>query len=414
MLNNSQWSVLTALAIGLLIGVERERRKGAGPGRAPAGLRTFAIVGLLGGLSAATGETGLVLISGAFVAVATIVAYALSDRQDLGLTGEVALVATFILGVLAQSQPILALEVGIIVTALLAFRVELHRFVRERISDQELLDALTLAICAVVILPMLPNRAVDPFGLLNPFTLWRLAVVAMALSWGGYIAQRLVGARYGLLVAGLAAGFVSSTACVAAMGGRSRAEPALQAASAAGAVASFVGSLAYLSAVTAAVSPSLLMPLAPSLAIAILFILIYAAWLARGSASPAEAHEPQGRAFNRMGVVVFVALIGGFSILSELLIRWLGPSAALGGALIMGLADAHAAAVSMATLFTGGRVDATTAAIGVLLAVTTNMVVKIPTAFVSGSRPFALRVSLGAGLVLAGLWIGSAASRLLS
>jgi uncharacterized membrane protein (DUF4010 family) len=94
----------------------------------------------------------------------------------------------------------------------LAFRVQLHRFVRDRMTDQELLDALTFAIAAVVILPMAPNHAVDPFGLINPFTLWRLAVVAMALSFLGHVAQRLLGARYGLLVAGLAAGLVSSTA----------------------------------------------------------------------------------------------------------------------------------------------------------------------------------------------------------
>jgi uncharacterized membrane protein (DUF4010 family) len=196
-LNRPEWPLLVALAIGLLIGLERERRKGEGTSRSPAGLRTFALVGLLGGVTALSGDVAFVVI-----------AYGLGDRKDPGLTGEVALVATFSLGVLAQTRPVVAFETGVVIAALLAFRVQLHTFVRKRISDQELLDALTFAVAAVVILPLLPNRAVDPFGLLNPFTLWRLAVVAMALSFLGYGAQRLLGGRNGLLVAGLAAGLV--------------------------------------------------------------------------------------------------------------------------------------------------------------------------------------------------------------
>ena len=216
LLSRPEWPLLVALAIGLLIGLERERRKGEGASRSPAGLRTFALVGLLGGVVALIGNSGLVLGGGVFVALGALTAYGLGDRKDPGLTGEVALVVTYGLGVLAQTRPAIALEAGVIVAGLLAFRVQLHRFARERITDQELLDALTFAIAAVVILPLLPNRVVDHFGLLNPFTLWRLAVVAMALSFLGYVTQRLFGGRYGPLVAGLAAGLVSSTAAVAA------------------------------------------------------------------------------------------------------------------------------------------------------------------------------------------------------
>ena len=84
------------------------------------------------------------------------------------------------------------------------------------------LDGIAFAIAAAVVLPMLPNRALDPFGLFNPFTLWRLVVVVMGLSAFGYVAQRLAGARYGLVIAGLAGGLVSATAAVAAMAHRSR------------------------------------------------------------------------------------------------------------------------------------------------------------------------------------------------
>ena len=409
LLTRPEWSLLVALAIGLLVGLERERQKGKGPSRAPAGLRTFAIVGLLGGVTAISGHEGLVVMAAAFVALGALAAYALGPREDPGLTGEVALVLTFALGVLAQARPALAVEVAVVVTALLAFRVPLHRFVRDRISDQELRDALTFALAALVVLPLIPNRSVDPFGLLNPFVLWRLAVIAMALSFLGHMAQRLVGARYGLLVAGLAAGLVSSTAAVAAMGGRSRAQPALASASAAGGVASMIGSLAYLGAILGAVSPDLVLTLAIPLALSAVLMLGYAGWLVRGTTSKATPKaDDDGRAFNGVAILLFVALVGGFSVVSELLVRGLGAGGALAGAAVMGLADAHAAGASMAALLASGKLGMAAATIGVILTLTTNMAVKIPTAFLTGSRAYALKVTVGAGLLLAGLWIGCA------
>jgi uncharacterized membrane protein (DUF4010 family) len=404
-----EWPLAVALAIGLLIGLERERRKGEGSGRAAAGLRTFGLVGLLGGVAALVGDAGLVLLAGGFVALGALAAYALGDREDPGLTGEVALVVTYALGVLAHTRPAVAFGVGVVVAALLAFRVQLHRLVRDRITDQELLDALTFAIAAVVILPLLPNRPIDHFGLLNLFILWRLAVVAMALSFLGYVAQRLLGGRYGLLIAGLAAGFVSSTAAVAAMGARAKARPDLAAAGAAGAIASMIGSLGYLLAIIGAVSPPLIVTLAPALGLSAFLMLAYAFWLVRRTPRIAN-DDPVGRAFNGGAVFLFVALVGAFSLVSELLIRWLGAPGALIGAAVMGLADAHAAAVSMATLMAGGRAPEAAAAIGVVLALTTNMAVKVPTAFMTGGRAYGRQVTIGVLLLIAGLWIGGVAA----
>lgn len=411
-LSRPEWPLLTALAIGLLIGLERERRKGGGSTRSAAGLRTFGLVGLLGGVAAMVGNAGLVLLAGGFVALGALAAYWLGDRKDPGLTGEVALVVTYALGVLAQTRPAVAFEAGVVVATLLAFRVQLHRFVRDRITGQELLDALTFAIAAIVILPLLPNRPVDPFGLLNPFTLWRLAVVAMGLSFLGYVAQRLLGGRYGLLVAGLAAGLVSSTAAVAAMGARAKAQPDSAAASAVGAIASMIGSLGYLVAIMGAVSPQLIVALAIPLGLAALLMLAYATWLVRRTPMTANG-DSVGRAFNGGAVLLFVTLVGAFSLVAELLIRWLGARGALIGAAVMGLADAHAASVSMATLQAGGRVALTAAAIGVALTLTTNMAVKVPTAFVTGGRVYGRQVTIGVVLLLTGLWAGLLLARVL-
>jgi uncharacterized membrane protein (DUF4010 family) len=403
-----EWPLLIALAIGLLIGVERERHNRANGDTAAAGLRTFAIIALMGAITAIIGNEALIGTVAAFVGLAALLGHVIGLRKDSGMTGEVALVATFALGILAVANAALALVAGVVIAALLAFRSPLHRFARDWLSDQDLLDGLTFALAAIVILPMLPDRTIDPYGLINPFTLWRLAVIAMAVSSLGYVAQRLAGARYGLLIAGLAAGLVSSTAAVAAMGARSRADEKLSGPAAAGAVASLIGSLAYLVAVIGAVSPKLLPALALPLAFAAACLLVYAAFLVRGAPALTGEITPAGRAFNTLSVLVFVALVGGFSMVSELLVRWLGTSGVLIGAAAMGLADAHAAAASTAALTAAGRVGLAAGAMAVLIALTTNMAIKIPVAYASGNRGFAIRVAGGAALLIVALWIGYA------
>jgi uncharacterized membrane protein (DUF4010 family) len=208
-----------ALGIGLVIGAERERRKGEGPSRRGAGIRTFAIVALLGGIVAMLDSEALLVVGALLVGAIAVVAYWLGDREDPGFTSEVTIVLTYCLGALAEHAP-------------------LHRISRNVLTDDELRDALLFAVAAMVVLPLLPNRTVGPFGVLNPFTLWRLVVVLMAMSGAGYIAQRTLGPRYGLALAGLGGGFVSSSATIAAMGTRARADPDVLRPAVAGAAAS--------------------------------------------------------------------------------------------------------------------------------------------------------------------------------
>ncbi len=116
--------------------------------------------------------------------------------------------------------------------------------------------------------------------------------------------------------------------------------------------------------------------------------------------------EHVDRAFNGISIILSAALVGGFSLVSEFLIRWLGEPGAFVGAAILGLADAHATSVSMATLAAGDRLTVVAAAAGVVLTLTTNMAVKIPTAFVAGSQSYGRHVTIGVGLLLVGLWSG--------
>ena len=400
-----EWSIAVALAVGLLIGAERERRKVETDTHRPAGVRTFALVGVLGGVSALIG-VAMNLLACAFVVVGALAGYVAGGRRDRDLTGEVALVATFVLGSLARERPALAMETGVLVAALLAYRQQIHRLVRDTLTEQELLDGMAFAIAAAVILPILPNRTLDPFGLFNPFTLWRLVVVAMAMSAIGYCALRIVGARFGLVVAGLAGGLVSATAAVGAMAQRSRADVSMAAPSAAGAIAALFASIVYMLGLVVAVSPDLLHDLALPLTSAAIVMLGYAAVLGLRTTAAESGPAPTGRAFNFGQALVFVGIVASFMALSRGLESYMGAAGAMVGAATTGLVDAHAAAVSMAALFTTRQITETTAALAVLTGLTTNMLIKIPVALTLGAPPYAMRVTLGIALTLAGLWSG--------
>ncbi len=200
-LNGSQWHLLVALGIGLLIGLERERRKGHGPDREAAGVRTFALVALLGGLCAAFGGVAVLAVCAAFIAVAGLAAYTIRRNDDPGLTTQVALMTTFLLGALTSRDAALAAALAVIVAVLLVARTLLHRFVRDSLSEQEVHDGLIFATAALVVLPFVPNDELGPYGVFNPFVIWRLVVIVMAIGAVGYAGIRLFGARLGLAVA---------------------------------------------------------------------------------------------------------------------------------------------------------------------------------------------------------------------
>ena len=246
-----------ALGVGLLIGIERERAKGTGPRRAAAGVRTFMLLGLVGALAHLVGEIGT-LVAGIFVTLAMLASYRRSQAADPGLTTEMAMLVTFFLGVLAMQAMPIAAGLGVVVALVLASKSTLHRFTRQVLSAQELHDLLLLTAAAFVVLPLLPDRTIDPWDAINPRKLWLLVVAVMAVSSAGYVALRAFGSRLGLALAGLAGGFVSSTATIAAMADRAKASPESSASFASAGLVSNVGTIIQLTIVLAALSPELL------------------------------------------------------------------------------------------------------------------------------------------------------------
>ncbi len=399
--------LVVSLAIGLLIGVERERRKGAGSERATAGIRTFALAALAGGLSLAFGGE-LVLVAVALVIGALAVAgYRRSSPRDPGLTTEVALVTTVLLGALAVRQPSLASGLAVGVVVLLAARTRLHRFVRRVLTEQELHDALVFAAAALVILPLTPDRAIGPLSVLNPRTVWRLAVIFMAISGAGYLSLRLLGPGIGLALSGFVSGFVSSSATIAAMGARAKENKALRRAAVAGAVLSTVATFVQMAVLLAATSRATLWQMRWALLFGGVAAGVYAlAFAIRGLRSRAD-HAPRGRPLRLWMALVFAAALTLATVTSEAIHQWLGARGLILAAAVAGFADTHAAATAIASLAAAGRITASDAVLPILAGLTTNTLTKMILAAVAGDRGYALAIIPGLLVVIGAAWAGA-------
>ena len=247
------WIPLSAaVGIGLLVGLERERRKSLGPRRIQAGIRTFTLVSLLGAASASAQADWILPAMVVALAALMATAYACSAAPDAGITTGAALLLTLALGALAMREPEVAVSIGVVATIVLAARARLHDFVRRTITDEELRDGLVLAAAALVILPFIPDRYVGPMQAFNPRTTWIIVVLIMSAGAMGHVAQRMLGATWGLAAAGFAAGFVSSLATVGTMGARARQVPAALRAAVSGALMSCVATVIQLAAVSSA------------------------------------------------------------------------------------------------------------------------------------------------------------------
>ena len=394
-----------SLGIGLLIGVERERRKGEGSDRAPAGIRTFALASLAGGLSLAFGGEAVLVATALVIGALIAVGYGRSRGRDPGLTTEVALVTTVLLGALAVREPGLASGLAVGVVALLASRSRLHRFVRRVLTEQELHDAIIFAAAALVILPLTPDRPIGPLGVLNPRTLWRLAVIFMAISGSGYIALRALGPGIGLSVSGFVSGFVSSSATIAAMGARARENASVRPAAVAGAVLSTVATVVQLTALLAATSRPTLSAMRWPLVFAGASAVAYAlAFAVRGARSRSGGEKTKGRAFRLPIAVVFAATVSLATLASAGIHQWLGDRGLLLATAVAGFADAHAAAIAAASLVAAGKVAAPEAVLPILAGLTTNTVTKVALAVLSRDRAYALEVIPGLLAVIGAAW----------
>jgi len=359
------------------------------------------------GVSYRLGGEGLLAVTTLALAGFGAVAYWRSHTKDPGLTSETALLLATLLGGLAQREIAIASGIAVVVTILLAARTPLHHFVRSVLSQEELTDALIFVAMVLVVLPLTPNRYLGPFGAINPRTIWKIVILMISISAGGYIAVRLVGARFGLPVAGFASGFVSSTATIGAMGARAAHEPTLARPAVAGAVLSNVATVIEMALVLAAISPPVLRLLRVPLIAAGIVATAYGALLMLLSARHrVSQHSHPGHAFSLKTALGLGGTIAVVLLLSAALNAWFGERGVLAAAAIAGFADTHSAAVSVASLVAANKMAARDAVVPILAGLTTNTVSKVVFASVAGGRRFAAQVIPGLVLMIAAIWIG--------
>lgn len=384
-----------ATGCGLLVGLEREHRKSQGIDHRAAGIRTFTVTAALGALAFGSGGVVLVAVGAAFLGALLAVGYYRRAARHPGVTNELALIATYLVGVQACLSPGIAAAAAAGLAALLAARGRLHRFATELLSEQELHDGLLLAALGLVVLPLVPDTPIALLAGINLRPLAAMVVLLLLMQALGHVALRALGARGGLAAAGFFGGFVSSTATVAAMGARARDEPGRLTWLAGCAGLSTVATWVQAIALVTALAPGLAVAVAPA-AIAGLAgaALCSAALLARAPhTDTADVAIPRDEsALSLPAALAIAGLLGGVTLGVTLAQQRFGTAGAMAGAALAGLADAHSPIASLAALGAAGGIHAREVTLGMLFAISANSMTRMVVSFATGGPAFFVRV----------------------
>ncbi|MFC7537222.1 MgtC/SapB family protein [Sphingomonas sp. GCM10030256] len=389
-----------SLACGLMIGVERGwRLRDEAPGSRVAGVRTYTLLGGGGGIVAIAGTTLGTAVSAAlsFTITAGLAVAYWRDPAARDATSFVAAILAFALGLLAGAgQPQLAVAGAAVATLILATRQQSHGFIA-RMNDRDVHAFARYAVIAGAILPFLPNRSMGPLGAWNPFQLWLVVVLVTGFSFAGYIANRTMGARRGVLATALIGGAYSSTAVTASLSqrlGKGEAGP-------------FTAGILLASAVmylrvlilVAILSPSTLPHLTVIVGPAVLGAILVAAWAWLRAPRPAEdGADVPGNPVELLPAFGFVAIVA----LAAVATRWaqarFGESGVATSLFLTGSFDVDAAIVTLSGL-PEAAIDRRLAAIALAGTIVANMAVKILV-----TALYARRTGVGA---LAGLTVSA-------
>jgi uncharacterized membrane protein (DUF4010 family) len=379
---NVTFRLAVALALGLIIGMERGWQSRESPqGLRTAGIRSFGFVGLLGGLSALlTQKLGIGMLAVTFLGLIlmVVVSYGLSVRQteDFGITTEVSLLITFVLGVLAGIGLVSeALATSVTVSVILGFKQELHQSL-EKLDRRELIATLQLLIIAAIALPLLPDRNLGPWEALNPRSIGLLVLLIAGISYIGYFAMRLLGTRVGLLATAIIGALVSSTAVTISFGRMARKGHGSTALLGAGiALASGTMALRIL-AIVGIVNQSLLALLAIPIGLLAIVPLIAAVAIAAKSVKTEPPAEVELRNPIELGsALIYAGVLSVLFILIHAMESWFGNAGIYLLSAISGITDVDAVSLSLAQA-TKGELPISVGAIGILIAAMVNTLVK--------------------------------------
>ncbi|MCW8828857.1 MAG: MgtC/SapB family protein, partial [Gammaproteobacteria bacterium] len=396
-----------ALAIGLLIGIERGwHEREAGEGRRIAGLRTFGIIGLLGAVSGLLAdELGELLLAATFIAFAALViaAHVLESREDrdFGMTTPVAALLTFTLGTLAAlGYTAVAGATAVVTATLLGLKPLLHRWI-EQMEQRELYAIFKMLMISVVLLPILPNQGYGPWQALNPYEIWWMVVLIAGISFAGYFAVKIAGSRRGLVITGLFGGLASSTALTlsfARLGRHNRNAHSLLAAGvvlAAGTM--FPRMLLEVSVINPQLLPALTIPLLSMMLASYLAVPLLLFSSEDGSAvRNIDIQNP----FELLPALKFGLLLVAVLLLAEFFLERFGNTGLYAIAAISGLTDVDAITLSISRM-ARGDLSAGVATQAIIIAASVNTLVKGVLVAVICGRAMAWKVMLSIILAIA-------------
>lgn len=408
------WRFATAILIGALLGLEREFVQQKEGSSDFAGIRTFSLIALLGALTAYMADLWddwVIMIAMGGLLILMTVSYfssAVDAKYKQGITTEVAVILTFLLGALVmKGRPEVAGAVAVVTAILLSLKGELHGLIR-RMDAEDIRVTLQFGLVAAVILPILPNYAFDPWGMINLFQIWMMVVLISGVGFAGYILMKRLGAGRGSKLTGAVGGLVSSTAVTLSMAARSRETP--------------VYSLYYAQAVLLAagimlprmlilaffIYPPLLKWLGPPFMLMFLVGLMWVYYYHRRSGEPEREGEDESVELeNPLAMSTAIKFGLAFAVIKiavELLERWFGSSGVYVASTIAGLTDVDAITLSVAQLTRSGTLTLTVAATAIILAAITNTLVKAAIARSVGSPVLGRALLIAfSGIALSGL-----------
>lgn len=392
-----------ALGIGFLIGVERYKDRGDDERRS-AGVRTFSIIGLLGAVCGLVGSVPATLVTFAGLTVLLTVGYYRHSAESSGLTTEIAALLTFWLGYLVRTHEAPVISAAIVVAILLASKRALHDFIRERLTELELYDTLKFLVVVFVVLPLLPNRDMGPYGFFNPSNFWMLVILVSAINYSGYVLTQALGARRGLTLSSVLGGVVSTAAVTASLAEHARRAPETSrhvgvVAVTANAV-QFPRLLVLVWAVSAPMGRFLTLPLIGMFAVGLVGNRLLSRYV--GDSEDEPWPDPGLKnPFSLLPALKFGCLFVVVLLVAKAATVELGRGGLYLASSLAGLGDASAISLSSAKLVTQASVSAQTGGIAVLIAIAANALLKSGLAAWAGNRTFALWLSAGLATMVA-------------
>ena len=390
-----------AAALGLLVGLQREHA-----GTNLAGIRSFPLVTIFGGLCALLGLSygGWLVGAGLFAVGAVLVVGNLKQRGEVhdgaGITTELAALIMYVLGAyLIQGVIEVAVVVAGTLAVLLQLKSQMHAFVK-RIEVKDIRSVMQFVLISLVILPLLPDRAYGPYGVLNPRNIWWMVVLIVGVQLAGYVLYRLVGQSVGMLLGGVLGGLISSTATTVAYARQANGMPAAAPMAATVIMLASTVSLIRVLVVAALVAPmavySIGLPLGVMITVLVVLSLTQLVLVGRAPVQLPEADNPAELKPALFFGAIYALVTIGIAAAQD----WFGNSGLYIVAVISGLTDMDAVTLSSTRMLAQGQLAADTVWRVILLAALANLVFKGGSAYVLGGKMLGRRVLLLFGLAL--------------